>query len=158
MKNKVILLTITVVAVLAMAAVMSGCSCNSKDDETTFNPKNVQAESASSDGNGNVVVNDNFGTISPTEKATDKDGNTVISYTDSQGNRVIRTVKKDGSLHIVVKNKKGKVIKEKTYKQKHLRLLKNQTTKRRMTKRMMAKSMALWQTTVTGGQTFIKIG
>ncbi len=118
MKNKIILLAITVVAVLAMAAVMSGCSCNSKDDETTFNPKNVQAESASSDGNGNVVVNDNFGTISPTEKATDKDGNTVISYTDSQGNKVIRTVKKDGSLHIVVKNKKGKVIKDKTYKQK----------------------------------------
>ncbi|MBR2190253.1 MAG: hypothetical protein IJ883_01195 [Eubacterium sp.] len=131
MKNKVILLTITVVAVLAMAAVMSGCSCNSKDDETTFNPKNVQAESASSDGNGNVVVNDNFGTISPTEKATDKDGNTVISYTDSQGNRVIRTVKKDGSLHIVVKNKKGKVIKEKTYKQKTPQTTKKSNNKKK---------------------------
>lgn len=131
MKNKVILLAITVAAVLAMAAVMSGCSCNSKDDETTFNPKNVQAESASSDGNGNVVVNDNFGTISPTEKATDKDGNTVISYTDSQGNRVIRTVKKDGSLHIVVKNKKGKVIKEKTYKQKTPQTTKKSNNKKK---------------------------
>lgn len=131
MKNKVILLTITVVAVLSMAAVMSGCSCNSKDDETTFNPKNVQAESASSDGNGNVVVNDNFGTISPTEKATDKDGNTVISYTDSQGNKVIRTVKKDGSLHIVVKNKKGKVIKDKTYKQKTPQTTKKSNNKKK---------------------------
>ena len=131
MKNKVILLAITVAAVLAMAAVMSGCSCNSKDDETTFNPKNVQAESASSDGNGNVVVNDNFGTISPTEKATDKDGNTVISYTDSQGNKVIRTVKKDGSLHIVVKNKKGKVIKDKTYKQKTPQTTKKSNNKKK---------------------------
>lgn len=131
MKNKVILLAITVAAVLAMAAVMSGCSCNSKDDETTFNPKNVQAESASSDGNGNVVVNDNFGTISPTEKATDKDGNTVISYTDSQGNKVIRTVKKDGSIHIVVKNKKGKVIKEKTYKQKTPQTTKKSNNKKK---------------------------
>ena len=131
MKNKVILLIITVVAVLSMAAVMSGCSCNSKDDETTFNPKNVQAESASSDGNGNVVVNDNFGTISPTEKATDKDGNTVISYTDSQGNKVIRTVKKDGSLHIVVKNKKGKVIKDKTYKQKTPQTTKKSNNKKK---------------------------
>ena len=131
MKNKVILLAITVVAVLTMAAVMSGCSCNSKDDETTFNPKNVQAESASSDGNGNVVVNDNFGTISPTEKATDKDGNTVISYTDSQGNKVIRTVKKDGSLHIVVKNKKGKVIKDKTYKQKTPQTTKKSNNKKK---------------------------
>ena len=131
MKNKVILLAITVVAVLAMAAVMSGCSCNSKDDETTFNPKNVQAESASSDGNGNVVINDNFGTISPTEKATDKDGNTVISYTDSQGNKVIRTVKKDGSLHIVVKNKKGKVIKDKTYKQKTPQTTKKSNNKKK---------------------------
>ena len=131
MKNKVILLAITVVAVLTMAAVMSGCSCNSKDDETTFNPKNVQAESASSDGNGNVVINDNFGTISPTEKATDKDGNTVISYTDSQGNKVIRTVKKDGSIHIVVKNKKGKVIKEKTYKQKTPQTTKKSNNKKK---------------------------
>ena len=131
MKNKVILLAITVVAVLTMAAVMSGCSCNSKDDETTFNPKNVQAESASSDGNGNVVINDNFGTISPTEKATDKDGNTVISYTDSQGNKVIRTVKKDGSLHIVVKNKKGKVIKDKTYKQKTPQTTKKSNNKKK---------------------------
>ena len=131
MKNKVILLAITVVAVLTMAAVMSGCSCKSKDDETTFNPKNVQAESASSDGNGNVVVNDNFGTISPTEKATDKDGNTVISYTDSQGNKVIRTVKKDGSIHIVVKNKKGKVIKEKTYKQKTPQTTKKSNNKKK---------------------------
>lgn len=131
MKNKVILLAITVVAVLAMAAVMSGCSCNSKDDETTFNPKNVQAESASSDGNGNVVVNDNFGTISPTEKATDKDGNTVISYTDSQGNKVIRTVKKDGSIHVVVKNKKGKVIKDKTYKQKTPQTTKKSNNKKK---------------------------
>ena len=118
MKNKVILLAITIVAVLAMGVFMSGCSCNSKDDETTFNPNNVPAESASSDGNGNVVINDNFGTISPTEKATDKDGNTVISYTDSEGNKVYRTVKKDGTIHIIVKNKKGKVIKEKTYKHK----------------------------------------
>lgn len=131
MKNKIILLAITVVAVLAMAAVMSGCSCNSKDDETSFNPKNVQAESASSDGNGNVVVNDNFGTISPTEKATDKDGNTVISYTDSQGNKVIRTVKKDGSIHVVVKNKKGKVIKDKTYKQKTPQTTKKSNNKKK---------------------------
>ncbi len=105
-------------AVLAMAVIMSGCSCSSEDDTTTFNPKNVPAESASSDGKGNVVVNDNFGTISPTEKTTDKSGNTVISYTDSQGNKVTRTVKKDGSIHVVVKNKKGKVINDETYKRK----------------------------------------
>ena len=120
MKNKKILIGIAAVVVAAVVIVILCVSCGGKKDETatTFNPKNVPAESASSDGNGNVVVNDNFGTVSPTEKATDKDGNTVISYTDSQGNKVIRTVKKDGTIHVVVKNKKGKVIKDKTYKEK----------------------------------------
>ncbi|MBP5773556.1 MAG: hypothetical protein J6W35_05750 [Eubacterium sp.] len=118
MKNKIILIAITIVSVFAMGLVMSGCSCGGKDDETTFNPANVSGESASHMGNGNNVVNDNFGTISPTEKATDKNGDTVISYTDAEGNKVFRTIKKNGTIKIVVKNKKGKVIRKHTYKPK----------------------------------------
>lgn len=118
MKNRVLLLAITIVAVAAMAVVLGGCGCGDSSKETKLNPNNVPTDDVTGNINGFNVVNDEFETISPTQKTTDAKGNTVISYTDSQGNKVIRTVKKNGTIHIVVKNKKGKIIKDKTYKDK----------------------------------------
>ena len=118
MKNKVSLLVVAVLVVI-IAAVAVGCSCGEKGDkETKLNPNNVSTDNASGNQNGVNVVNDEFQTISPTEKSTDKKGNTVISYTDSDGNKVTRTLTKDGKVKIVITDKNGKVIKKKVYKDK----------------------------------------
>ena len=117
MKNK-ILLVISIVALVAMAVVLTGCSCgNGNSKETTINPKNVPTDKAEGNGNGVNYVEDNFPTISPTEKTTDKNGNTVITYTNEEGNKVIKTYKKDGIVKMVIKDKNGKVIKKKEYKE-----------------------------------------
>ena len=42
----------------------------------------------------------------------------MISYTDSDGNKVTRTYVKGGKIHVVIKDKKGKVIKDRTFKDK----------------------------------------
>ena len=121
MKNKVLLLVITIAAVSAMAVGLAGCSCgksDSKKETTTIDVKSVPTDKAVKSDDGEVYVEDNFPTISPTEKTTDKDGNTVVTYTDSEGNKVKRTVTKDGVIKIVIKDKNGKVIKKHSYKEK----------------------------------------
>ena len=118
MKSRVLLLAITIVAVTAMAFAMSGCSCDSKKEKaTTINPKDVPTAKTASDGQGGVYIEDNFESISPTEKTTDDKGNTVITYTNAEGNKVTKTISKDGTVNLVIKDKKGKVIKKRTYKE-----------------------------------------
>ena len=100
MKNRVLLIVITIVAVTAMAFSMAGCGC-SKSGKSTVNPNDVPTDNATGSKNGMNYVNDEFGTISPTQKTTDKKGNTVIKYTDSQGNQVTRTMKKNGMIILI---------------------------------------------------------
>lgn len=119
MKNKVILLAITIVAVLALGAVMSGCSCDKDSSKkTTVNPKDVQTASVQNDGNGGNVVDDQFPTIADKVVTTDKHGNEVVKYTNAEGNKVTRITKKDGTVKIIIKNKKGKVIETRQYTDK----------------------------------------
>ena len=127
MKSRVLLLVITIVVVAALGIVMGGCSCSSKKDSDA---KNATLDQAVSKKDGVAYVNDNFPTISPTEKTTDKDGNTVISYTNADGNKVTRTIGKDGKIHVVIKDKKGKVIKDKTFKDKTQKATKKSSSKK----------------------------
>lgn len=118
MKNKVLLLAITIVAVAAMAFAMSGCSCkDSKKETTKFDPNKVPTANAKVAGDGNMVVDD-FPTISATEKVTNKKGDTVIRYTSSDGNKVERVITKDGYIKVTIWDKNGKVIKKKKFKNK----------------------------------------
>ena len=120
MKNKKALIGYVIAGIVAVAVIVLLINFGSKSDDetTTFNPKNVSAENATNVGDGNNVVENNTKTISPLKTYTDKKGNAVTEYKDTKGNTVIRTIEKDGTVREVVKNKKGKVIKEKTYKQK----------------------------------------
>lgn len=114
MKSRVLLVLITVVAVTAMAFVMAGCSC-SKDTgkaKQTENIPDVPTAKAEHKGNGSNVVEDDFESISPVEKTTDKNGNEVVKYTNADGNKVTRITKKNGEVTVIIKNKKGKVIKK----------------------------------------------
>ena len=116
MKTKVSLLLITAIALVAMAVVMSGCG--SKKEKTTVKPGDAPTNKVIQNGDGVNYVEDNIPTISPIEKTTDKKGNTVVTYTNGDGNKVTRTEYKNGKVHLVIKDKKGKVIKDKTYKRK----------------------------------------
>ncbi|MCR5430509.1 MAG: hypothetical protein K6E58_04695 [Eubacterium sp.] len=117
MKNKVVLLAITIIAVLAMGIVMGGCSCDKDSSKkTTVNPKNVPTANGQTNGSGDSVVEDQFPTISNKEVSTDKHGNEVVKYTNVEGNKVTRITKKNGVVKIIIKNKKGKVIETKQFK------------------------------------------
>ena len=119
MKNRVVLLAITIVTVTALAFVMGGCSCNSKktsNKETTVNVKDVPTNKIVKKGKGSQVAKDQFESISPIEKTTDKKGNTIVKYTNAQGYKVTRTTDKNGTVKIVIKNKKGKVINTRQFK------------------------------------------
>ena len=117
MKNKKAMIGYVLTGIFAVAIIVLLINFGNKSDDetTTVNPKNVSAEKATNVGNGNNVVKDNFNP--PLKTYTDKKGNTVTEYKDTDGNTVIKTVEKNGTVHYVVKNKKGKVIKDKTYKQ-----------------------------------------
>ncbi len=131
MKTKISLLVISVVVLVAMGVVMSGCSC-SKDKEKA---KDVPTAKVVESGNGVQYVNDNFPTISPTEKVTNKKGDTIISYTNSDGSKVTRTIHKNGTIRVVIKDKKGKVIKDKTFKSKKTKTTKNDKKKDKSSKK-----------------------
>ncbi len=111
MKNKILLIA-TIVAVLAMGLVMSGCSCNKSDSKETT-AKNEQTANQETYKN---VASDDFPTISNDQKTTDKNGNEVVKYTNAKGQKVTRITKKDGTVKIIIRDKKGKVIKEKEFK------------------------------------------
>ena len=118
MKNKYALIGIIAFVVVIAVIVIIACSCNCGKGNKDSDAKQAATAEVISKGKGAVYVEDNFETISPTEKTTDKDGNTVISYTNAQGQKVTRTYKKDGTIRVVIKDKKGNVIKDKTMKNK----------------------------------------
>lgn len=114
MKNRVILLAITIVTVTAMAFVMAGCSCNKKEK---VDPAKLPTESIQHQGKGNNVVEDQFETVSQEVRTTDKQGNQIVKYTNAEGQRVTRiTNMKNGMVKVIIKNKKGKVIETKEFR------------------------------------------
>ena len=116
MKRRIALLTITILAVVTMGIVLSGCGSDDKSKATTKSVANVPTDKVSHDGNGVNYVEDDFATISHQEKTTDKNGNNIVKYTNTEGNFVTRTEKKNGTVIVVVKDKNGKVIKKNTIK------------------------------------------
>lgn len=123
MKKRITLLAITLVAMLAMGLILGGCGCSNNNAPT------APADPATHAGNGENYVADEFGTAIPTKKTVDKNGNTIITYTNDDGNKVTKTIDKKGNVTVVVKDKKGKVVETKKYKEKVTEPAKSETKK-----------------------------
>ena len=114
MKRRIALLTITVLAVLAMGVALSGCGSDGKSDSTKS--AGVPTDKVTHAGNGENYVNDTFETISMQSKTTDKKGNVITKYVNPKGQYVTRIEKTNGKVTLIIKDKNGKLIEKKTMK------------------------------------------